>query len=179
MKILVDSDSCPRPARESVVRASKRTGITAIFAANRPIPGIEGPTVRMELCPAGEGAADDRIVELAERGDLAVTRDIPLAARLVERSIRVIDDRGTVYTRENIRERLSLRDFMVGLADNGLGAARINTYGNRELKAFADGFDRELTKLMREAQAHRNTRGAQGPLPEGSTPVPGTVHESV
>lgn len=173
MKILVDSDSCPRPARESVVRASKRTGITAIFAANRPIPGIEGSTVRMELCPTGEGAADDRIVELAEKGDLAVTRDIPLAARLVERSIRVIDDRGTVYTRENIRERLSLRDFMVGLADSGLGAPRTNTYGSRELKAFADGFDRELNKLIREAQK------AKGPQPAGPTPVPGTAPESV
>ena len=173
MKILVDSDSCPRPARESVVRASKRTGITAIFAANRPIPGIDGPSVRMELCPPGEGAADDRIVELAEQGDLVVTRDIPLAARLVERSIRVIDDRGTVYTRENIRERLSLRDFMVGLADSGLGAPRMNTYGNRELKAFADGFDRELTKLTREA---RETGGIR---PAEPTPVPDTAPESV
>jgi uncharacterized protein YaiI (UPF0178 family) len=151
MKILVDADSCPRPARELVLRSAARTGITAIFAANRPIPGIGGTEAVMELCPKGEGAADDRIVELAVPGDLAVTRDIPLAGRLVEAGILVMDDRGQVYTRENIRERLSLRDFMVDLAENGLGLARIASYGKKELKTFADSFDRNLNRLIREA----------------------------
>jgi uncharacterized protein YaiI (UPF0178 family) len=103
----------------------------------------------MELCPAGEGAADDRIVELAEKGDLVITRDIPLASRLVEAAVPVIDDRGRLYTGENIRERLSLRDFMVDLAESGLGMERIPSYGKRELKAFADGVDRILTKLLK------------------------------
>jgi uncharacterized protein YaiI (UPF0178 family) len=104
----------------------------------------------MELCPPGEGSADNRIVELAERGDLAVTRDIPLASRLVEAEVCVIDDRGRIYTRENIRERLSLRNFMVDLAENGLGMERNNSYGRRELKAMADSFDKVLSRLMRE-----------------------------
>jgi uncharacterized protein YaiI (UPF0178 family) len=157
MKILVDADSCPRPARELLLKTAARRRIKSIFAANRPIPNIggsqgpEGEFALMELCPAGEGAADNRIVELAEPGDLAVTRDIPLAARLVEASILVIDDRGQVYTRENIRERLSLRDFMVDLAESGLGTERIASYGKRELKAFADGLDRVLVKLTRNS----------------------------
>lgn len=150
MKILVDADSCPKPARELILRTARRRGIQAIFAANRLIPGITGEGVVMELCPAGEGAADDRIVELAEKGDLVITRDIPLASRLVEASIAVVDDRGQTYTRENIRERLSLRDFMVDLAESGLGMERIPSYGKRELKGFADGLDRVLTLLVRE-----------------------------
>ncbi len=148
MKILVDADSCPRPTREAILRAAQRTGVRAVFAANRSIPGIQGDG--MELCPPGEGAADDRIVALAEPGDLAITRDIPLAARLVAAAIRVVDDRGRVYTAENIRERLSLRDFMVDLAQSGLGPVRTAAYGKKELKAFADGFDRELARLIRE-----------------------------
>jgi uncharacterized protein YaiI (UPF0178 family) len=104
----------------------------------------------MEICPAGEGAADDRIVELAKPGDLALTRDIPLATRLVEAAVLVIDDRGGVYTRENIRERLSLRDFRVGLAKNGLETARSAVYGKKELKMFADALDRVLARLSRE-----------------------------
>jgi uncharacterized protein YaiI (UPF0178 family) len=148
MKILVDADSCPRAAREMILRSSARTGIGAVFAANRPIPGIDGAA--MELCPPGEGAADDRIAELAEPGDLVITRDIPLAARLVEASVAVLDDRGSLYTRENIRERLSLRDFAVGLAENGAGKPRIPSYGKRELKAFADGLDRVLVRLARK-----------------------------
>ncbi|MDR3334224.1 MAG: DUF188 domain-containing protein [Treponema sp.] len=147
MKILVDADSCPRLVRDAVVRASARTGIQAVFAANHPIPDIAGETAVMELCPPGEGAADNRIVELACPGDLVVTRDIPLASRLVEVSIMVLDDRGRTYTQENIRERLSLRNFMVDLAENGLGSTRWTSYGKRELKAFADSFDRILTQL--------------------------------
>jgi uncharacterized protein YaiI (UPF0178 family) len=152
MKILVDADSCPRPTREAILRAAQRTGVRAVFAANRPIPGIQGEGVGMELCPPGEGAADDRLVALAEPGDLAITRDIPLAARLVAATIRVIDDRGRVYTTENIRERLSLRDFMVDLAQSGQGPVRTAAYGKKELKAFADGFDRELSRLIRETR---------------------------
>jgi uncharacterized protein YaiI (UPF0178 family) len=147
VKILVDADSCPRPARELVLRSSARTGIKALFVANRPIPGITGENALMEICPAGEGAADDRIVELARPGDLVLTRDIPLAERLVEKDVGVLDDRGRTYSKENIRELRSLRDFMVGLAENSLGMERTAGYGKRELKAFADSFDREIRKL--------------------------------
>ncbi|WP_304241132.1 DUF188 domain-containing protein [Gracilinema caldarium] len=153
MKILVDADSCPKAARDAILRAIRRTGFQGIFAANRPIPGISNDELcRMELCETHHGAADDRIVELAEPGDLVITRDIPLAHRLVEANISVLDDRGRLYTRENIRERLSLRDFMVGLAEQGLGPERIAGYGKKELKAFADGFDRELQRLIRLAR---------------------------
>jgi uncharacterized protein YaiI (UPF0178 family) len=150
VKILVDADSCPKPARDLILKTSARRRLRAIFAANRPIAGIGGGYALMELCPAGEGAADDRLVALAEPGDLAVTRDIPLAARLVEASVLVIDDRGRAYTRENIRERLSLRDFGVGLAENGLETERVAAYGKKELKIFADSLDRALVKLGRE-----------------------------
>jgi uncharacterized protein YaiI (UPF0178 family) len=148
MKILVDADSCPRNARELIVRSAARRGIRTVFAANHPVPGI--PDSAMELCPQEAGAADNRIVELALPGDLVVTRDIPLAARLVEASVLVLDDRGSLFTRENVRERLSLRDFMVGLAENGLGKERIPSYGKRELKGFADSLDRALSRLTRE-----------------------------
>ncbi|MDR1862737.1 MAG: DUF188 domain-containing protein [Treponema sp.] len=150
VKILVDADSCPRPAREIVLRYANRTGIRALFAANRPIPGIAGENAAMELCPPGEGSADNRIVELARPGDLVLTRDVPLAERLAENGVTVLDDRGRSYTKENIRELCSLRDFMVGLAENGLGTERTAAYGRKELKTFADSLDRELTRLRRK-----------------------------
>ena len=124
MKILVDADSCPRAARDLVLRRAARTGTSAIFAANRPIPGIAGNNISMELCPPGEDSADKRIVELACPGDLAVTRDLPLAERLVNSGVLVLDDRGRIFTPENIREHRSLRDFMLGLAEKGLIGAR-------------------------------------------------------
>jgi uncharacterized protein YaiI (UPF0178 family) len=153
MKILVDADSCPAVARELVLRAAVRTSTQAIFAANRTIPGIVGEYAEMLLCPAEEGAADDRLTTLAQPGDLAVTRDIPLASRLLERGAAVLDDRGRVYTAENIREKLSLRNFTVGLAENGCPFERGAVYGKRELKAFAGSFDKLLRKLKRQADS--------------------------
>ncbi|MDR2194530.1 MAG: DUF188 domain-containing protein [Treponema sp.] len=145
MKIFVDADSCPKVVRELVLRAAKRRQIEAVFAANRRISDIKGDYAVMEVCPRGDDAADDRIVELARQGDLAITRDIPLAARLVERGIAVLDDRGRTYTSENIGQQLSMRNFMMTLARNGLGIKRIAQYGKKELKTFADNFDRMVT----------------------------------
>lgn len=149
MKILVDADSCPRDARGLALRTAARLGLRVVFAANRAIPGIAGEYALMEICPPGANSADDRLVELAEAGDLAICRDIPLAKRLIEKGASVIDDRGRVFNRENIREMLSLRNFMVGLAENGLGAERSANYGKKELKAFADSLDRTLTMLLK------------------------------
>jgi uncharacterized protein YaiI (UPF0178 family) len=149
MKILVDADSCPRLAREVVLRAAVRLRVKTVFAANRPIPGIDGEFAVMELCPPGEGSADNRIVELAKPGDLAVSRDVPLAGRLLAAGVVVIDDRGRRYSPENIGELLSLRNFMVGLAENGLGPERAACYGKKELKKFADSLDLVLTELRR------------------------------
>jgi uncharacterized protein YaiI (UPF0178 family) len=102
----------------------------------------------MEICPAGENAADDRIVELAEAGDIVITRDVPLAKRLVEKDIAAIDDRGRVFTKNNINELLSLRNFTVGLAGSGMEFERTANYGKKELKHFADSMDRLLTKTL-------------------------------
>ena len=145
MKILVDADSCPRDARELVLRAAGRRGFQVIFAANRPIPGLTDANVTMEICPAGENAADDRLVELATAGDLAVSRDLVLVKRLLEKGAAVIDDRGRVFSPDNINELISMRNFMVGLAENGLGIERTAHYGTKERKAFADSLDRQLT----------------------------------
>jgi len=161
MQILVDADSCPRPAREMILRFSSRLGIKSVFAANRPIPGLtefrEGQkqtaleTVFFELCPSGEGEADRRILALAKSGDLVITRDLPLAEQLVEAGITVLDDRGRAFTKENIREHRSIRDFTVGLANNGLDFDRTPSYGKKELSSLANSLDRELSRLSRTA----------------------------
>jgi uncharacterized protein YaiI (UPF0178 family) len=125
VKFLVDADSCPRPARELVLRTALRRHIDAVFAANRSIPGIEGQgspgcSITMLVCPATPGAADDALVTRAAPGDIAVTRDLPLADRLLQKGAAVLDDRGRLFTADNIRELVSVRDFTVSLARDGL-----------------------------------------------------------
>jgi uncharacterized protein YaiI (UPF0178 family) len=129
-----------------LLRFASRLGIKAIFAANRPIPGLP-ESAQMDICPPTEGSADSHIAALARPGDLVLTRDLPLAEKLVEAGIAVMDDRGRVFNKENIRELRSLRDFAVGLAESGLGMERTASYGKRELDALAKSLDRELTRL--------------------------------
>ena len=148
MKILVDADSCPRDAKELILRVVRRRGIEAVFAANRHIPGIDADHVTMEICPSGENSADNRIVELAGHGDLAVSRDLPLVKRLLDKGVTVIDDRGRLFSLDNINELLSLRNFMVGLAENGMDIERTAYYSKKDRKTFADTLDRQLTKFI-------------------------------
>jgi uncharacterized protein YaiI (UPF0178 family) len=147
MKILVDADSCPKHVRDLALKRAKKLKTRIIFAANRLIPQSMG--AEMEICPNKENSADDRIVELAEKGDIVVTRDVPLAKRLVEKSVFVIDDRGRVFTADNINEQLSIRNFKVNLTNNGLGVDRTANYGKKDFKSFADALDRTLTFIQR------------------------------
>jgi uncharacterized protein YaiI (UPF0178 family) len=147
MKILVDADSCPKAARDMAVRRAAKLKLRIVFAANRPIPGIGN--AEMEVCPNRENSADDRLVELSQEGDIVITRDVPLAKRLVEKGASVLDDRGRVFTNDNINEMLSLRNFTVSLAENGLGIERKALYGKKELKSFADNLDRILTRSLK------------------------------
>ena len=156
MKILLDADSCPKAVRDLILKRAAKLDLVVIFAANHLIPSeIENAGIKkaaqMEICSAAENSADDRIVELSEAGDLAITRDIPLAKRLVEKNVSVMDDRGRIFTSDNINEILSLRNFTVGLAQNGMEFDRIANYGRKELKSFADSFDRVLTSKLKKS----------------------------
>ncbi len=149
MKIFVDADSCPPQIREIVVRAAKREGIETCFIANRVIPLPKEERVRMIVVPKGEGSADERIVADIGFEDIVITRDIPLASRCVEKKALVLNDRGAVYTENNIRERLSLRNIMKDFREAGLLSDGERSFGPREVKSFADAFDRELRKNLK------------------------------
>jgi uncharacterized protein YaiI (UPF0178 family) len=116
------------------------------------MPEAAVQNVIMEVCPNTEGAADDRLVELGCPGDIAITRDVPLAARLLEKGLCVIDDRGRRYTSDNIREYLSLRAMNIQLEESGLAGERNPNYGPKEKKRFADSFDKLLTQTLAQVR---------------------------
>jgi uncharacterized protein YaiI (UPF0178 family) len=103
----------------------------------------------MEIADSTPDAADDYIVEHATSDDLAITRDIPLAKRLVDRGIRVLNDRGNVYTERNINERLSMRNLMLELYNSGIYPEKTGQFGKKELNDFANALDRELTRMSK------------------------------
>lgn len=155
MTIWVDADSIPVPARRMVIRFSLRRAIPAKFVANRHIPletenapsAQRKTLIQMIVTETVEGAADNYIAEHAVETDIAITRDIPLAARLIERSVSVCSDRGRIYTKENIGEHLSLRNFAKEMALMGVYPARAPTYSAKDLEKFANCLDREITRL--------------------------------
>lgn len=147
MTLFVDADSCPAKIRDIILKAIRKNGITVYFVANRPIPLPNGPLVHQISVGALPDAADSFIEKRANPGDLVVTRDIPLAAGLVERGISVINDRGTIFDRNTIRERLSERDFMFTLRSAGLVTENGKTFGPKEIHAFASALQKTLFSL--------------------------------
>ena len=144
MKIWVDSDSCPRQIRQIILRASIRVEIQTVFVANRQIPDVENSWSSMKLVPPGEGEADKYIFGNSEKGDIAITRDIPLAADLVKKGLLVLDDRGSVFNVDNIGERLSMRNAMTELRSYGVMSKSSGAMNNKDIQQFANAFDREL-----------------------------------
>lgn len=149
MIIWIDADSCPRQVRDLVCRAGIRLQLQIQFVANHTIPIPQNPLFIMTLSDATPDAADDYIVEHATETDLVITRDIPLAKRLVDKKIRVLNDRGTVYTEKNINERLSIRNLMFDLYNNGIYPEKTGQFGKKEIQEFANALDREINKLMK------------------------------
>lgn len=147
MIIWIDADSCPRQVRDLICKTGTRLNLVINFVANRPIPMPESALFHMIQADSTPDAADDYIVEHVETGDLVITRDIPLAKRLVDQGIRVINDRGNVYTEININERLSMRNLMLDLYNNGIYPEKTGQFGKKELQEFANALDREITKL--------------------------------
>jgi hypothetical protein len=155
MTIWVDADSFPKRLRTIVCRAALRTRTGAVFISDRKLQDIKGDYLQNVVVPHGSGEADEELVLRVEPGDLAITHDIPLAARLVEKGAVVLDDRGNLFTAENIRERLSIRDLMEYFRLAGIQTDGMISPGEREIRAFAGALDRELTRLLNgEAQDH-------------------------
>ena len=148
MKLWVDADATPRGVKEIIFKAAKRLEIQTILVANQrlqtPANNAFVEAVRVD---GGPDVADDHIAEHAEPGDLAITADIPLASRLVEKGVKAIDPRGQEYTAETISERLSIRDFMDQLRSTGVETGGPKPYGDGDKRAFADAFDRTLTRM--------------------------------
>ena len=148
MTIWIDADAAPRPVKEIVFRAAERLEIPCVLVANQPLSvPRHNPFVEAVQVQGGPDVADQHIAEHAGEGDIAITADIPLAAILVEKGLAVLNPRGEVYTEENVRERLSIRDFMESMRGAGMETGGPKPYGRREKQAFAAALDRILTAL--------------------------------
>jgi uncharacterized protein YaiI (UPF0178 family) len=146
MQVLVDADACPGVIKDMLFRAARRAEVHVTLVANQYLRTPPSPFIKSIQVPAGFDAADARIVELVASGDLVITADIPLAAAVLDKGAHALDPRGSWFTRENIEERLTVRDVMDQLRNAGIDTGGPAPFSTRDSKAFAGQLDRFLAR---------------------------------
>ena len=146
MKKWVDADACPVVIREILFRAAVRTGVQLTLVANQPVRIPASRQIKFIQVAPGFDVADNEIIKRLDAGDLVVTADIPLAAEVVDKGAYALDPRGELYSADNIRGRLNMRDFMDTLRASGIVTGGPPAPGQGERKSFANHLDKLLAR---------------------------------
>jgi len=146
MKIWVDADACPVVVKEIIFRAATRTGLSVTLVANQTIKIPHANNISFLKVNAGFDVADDEIVRRLCPGDLVITADIPLASEILGKGGMALSPRGELFTEDNIKRRLSMRDLMDTLRSGGLVTGGPPPLGQTDRKKFAGQFDKLLTR---------------------------------
>ncbi|MEW8191645.1 MAG: YaiI/YqxD family protein [Candidatus Thiodiazotropha endolucinida] len=143
-QIWVDADACPKVIKEILYRAAERVRIALILVANQPLQVPGSRYIRTVQVGAGFDIADNYIAQRALPGHLVITADIPLAAEVIPKGCLALSPRGDLYTEENIRQRLNMRDFMDTLRGSGIQTGGPAALSQADRQAFANQLDRLL-----------------------------------
>jgi len=146
LKIWVDADACPVVVKEILYRAAERTGIQITLVANQALRTPKSPHINTLQVPKGFDVADNEIVKRLVAGDLVITSDIPLAADVIEKGGIALSPRGELYSTENIRGRLNMRDFMDTLRASGIDTGGPPVLSQSDRQSFANHLDTLLTR---------------------------------
>jgi uncharacterized protein YaiI (UPF0178 family) len=146
-QIWVDADACPRVIKDILYKAADRVGVTLTLVANQPLDTPRSRNINTIQVPSGFDVADNYIVQKSAAGDLVITADIPLAAEVIEKDCLALNPRGELYTENNIRQRLNMRDFMDSLRSSGVEAGGgPAAFSKSDRQTFANQLDRLLAK---------------------------------
>ncbi|MGB0205724.1 MAG: YaiI/YqxD family protein [Neptuniibacter sp.] len=149
MQIWVDADACPKAVKQILFRAAERKEIFVTLVANQFLATPPSQLIKAIQVEHGFDVADNYIVSKLEEGDLVITQDIPLAAEVIEKGGIALHPRGELYTKENIRQRLSMRDFMETLRSAGVETGGPSSFSQTDKQQFANQLDRILAKFKR------------------------------
>ena len=149
MRIYVDADACPKVIKEVLYKVVKRVKIPMVLVADQYLHIPQSEYITAMQVPSGIDAADEKIVEIMEPGDLVVTADIPLADQVVSKGGFAINPRGELYTEQNIKERLAVRDMMAEMRSSGLEFGGPPAFSPKDKEKFANQLDRFITKQLK------------------------------
>ena len=144
MQIWVDADACPRVIKEILFRAADRVTVQVTLVANQALAIPRSRHIRSIQVASGFDVADNYIVQQAQAGDLVITADIPLASEVIDQGCLALNPRGELYTVENIRQRLNMRDFMDTMRASGVDTGGPPAFSQADRMAFANQLDRLL-----------------------------------
>jgi uncharacterized protein YaiI (UPF0178 family) len=146
VQIWVDADACPNVIKEILFRAAERARVMVTLVANQPIAAPRSAFVQSVQVARGFDIADNEIVRRCVPGDLVITADIPLAAEVIDKGATALNPRGELYTRENVRQRLNMRDFLDTMRASGVHSGGPPALDQRDRQAFANALDRFLAQ---------------------------------
>ncbi len=146
MKIWIDADACPVVIKEILYRAAERIPMEVILVANQSLQIPKSRYIKFIQVSQGFDVADNEIVKRLEAGDLVITSDIPLAADVIEKGGIALSPRGELHTTDNIRARLSMRDFMETLRSSGVDTGGPPALNQSDRKAFANHLDKIISQ---------------------------------
>jgi uncharacterized protein YaiI (UPF0178 family) len=149
VRIWVDADACPVVVKEILFRAAERARVQTTLVANQPLQVPRSPYISTKRVGSGFDVADDYIAAQVDKGDLVITADIPLAAEVIKNGGAVLSPRGERYTEENIRQCLTMRDFMDTLRGSGIQTGGPPPLNQTDRRNFANELDRLLARAGR------------------------------
>ena len=149
MKLYVDADACP--VKEEAIRVARRHELEVVMVSNQWLRAAKGPGVQRIVVGEGADAADKWIAERIGEGDIAVTDDIPLAARCLEKGARVISNAGKSFTEDGIGTALAMRELMSHLRDRGEVRGNAPTFSKDDRSRFLGALEQAIQAITRQA----------------------------
>lgn len=145
-KIYVDGDAFPNLLKPILFKQIQRLHIDTIVVANKKIDIGKSNLVTYMIVDAGADEADHKIVEMLSDGDLVITADIPLADRVISKNAHAIDHRGELYSVDNIKQYLAMRNLMEKIRESGEITKGPRPFGVKDAESFANQINAFLTK---------------------------------
>jgi len=146
MTLFIDGDAFPNLLKPIVLRSIERLSLPTKVIANKKINIGKSKYIEYIIVKKGADEADHHIVEYCKEGDLVITADIPLADRIIFKNAHAIDHRGELYSSENIKQYLAMRNLMESIRESGEMTGGPKPFGQKDAHAFANQFNAFLAK---------------------------------
>jgi uncharacterized protein YaiI (UPF0178 family) len=144
--LYIDGDAFPNLLKPIVLKQIERLSIKSVVVSNKKINVGKSPYVSYVIVDAGADEADNKIVEMLQAGDLVITADIPLADRVITKNAHAIDHRGELYSVDNIKQYLAMRNLMESIRESGEMTKGPKPFSKKDAESFANQLNAFLSK---------------------------------